>query len=118
DQIAIAQDDAQDVVEIMRHAAGQLADRLHLLRLAELRLELHFARHVALDGHVIDNRAGGVPHGREGGFLLVKRAVLAPVDQMAGPYFPAPENLPHPAVKLGIMLAALEKTRILAEDLR
>ena len=29
----------QDVVEVVRDAAGQLADRLHLLRLAQLRLE-------------------------------------------------------------------------------
>ena len=33
-----AGDDGQDVVEVVGDAAGQLADRLHLLRLAELRL--------------------------------------------------------------------------------
>ena len=35
-QIAIADDGLQQIVEIMRDAARQLADRLHLLRLREL----------------------------------------------------------------------------------
>ena len=39
-QVDIADDHAQHVVEIMRHAAGQIADGLHLLRLVELRLQL------------------------------------------------------------------------------
>ena len=33
-QVEIADDDAEQVVEIVRHAAGEIADRLHLLRLA------------------------------------------------------------------------------------
>ena len=39
-QIEIADDDAEQIVEIVRHAAGEIADRLHLLRLAQLRLGL------------------------------------------------------------------------------
>ena len=35
-KIEIAQDDRQQIVEIMGNAAGQLADRLHLLRLLQL----------------------------------------------------------------------------------
>src|SRR5258708_26180982 len=37
---AVAQDCPQNVVEVMRNAAGQCTDRLHLLRLPELRLQL------------------------------------------------------------------------------
>ena len=37
-QVHGADDDRQHVVEVMRDAAGQLADRLHLLHLADLRL--------------------------------------------------------------------------------
>ena len=37
-QLEVADDDGQQVVEIVRDAAGELADRLHLLRLAQLRL--------------------------------------------------------------------------------
>ena len=39
-QIDIANDHAEHVVEIMRHAACQIADGLHLLSLMELRLQL------------------------------------------------------------------------------
>src|ERR1039457_5999997 len=93
----------------MRHAARQLAKGLHLLGLAELAFDLHFARHVALDGHIVDNSAGSIPHRRDGCFLLVKRAILALVDKMAAPGFPAMEDGPHLAVKFSIMLAAIDR---------
>ena len=38
--------DGQDVVEIVRHAAGQLADGLHFLRLAQLLLQAPLRRDV------------------------------------------------------------------------
>ena len=38
-KLAVAEDRRQQVVEVVRHAAGQLADGFHLLRLPELRLE-------------------------------------------------------------------------------
>ena len=39
-QVDIADDDAEHVVEVMRHAAGQISDGLHFLSLVELRLQL------------------------------------------------------------------------------
>ena len=39
DQLRVAQDDGQQVVEVVRDAAGEPADGLHLLRLAELLLQ-------------------------------------------------------------------------------
>ena len=39
-KLRIAHDRRQDVVEVMRHATGQRPQRLHLLRLAQLRLEM------------------------------------------------------------------------------
>ena len=39
EQLAVAEDDGEQVVEVVRDAAGEPADRLHLLRLAELLLE-------------------------------------------------------------------------------
>ena len=41
-QVAMADDRGQDIVEIVRDAAGELADRLHLGRLRDLALELGF----------------------------------------------------------------------------
>ncbi len=38
-QIAEADHGGEQIVEVMRHAAGELAHRLHLLRLGELRLQ-------------------------------------------------------------------------------
>ena len=42
--------DQQEVVEVVRDAAGEQAHRLETLRLLELRLELHAIGHVATDG--------------------------------------------------------------------
>ena len=39
-QVAVADDGLQHVVEVVRHAAGELADRVHLLGLGELLLDL------------------------------------------------------------------------------
>src|SRR3546814_2168270 len=45
-QLEPADDDRQHIVEIMRDAAGQLADGFHLLRLAQLRLRLLAVDHL------------------------------------------------------------------------
>ena len=46
----ISDDDAEQVVEVVRDSAGELTDRLHLLRLAQLRL------HPLLASDVLDQR--------------------------------------------------------------
>jgi hypothetical protein len=38
--VELHEDGGQQVVEVVRHAAGQLADGLHLLALGELQLDL------------------------------------------------------------------------------
>ena len=38
-QLAVAGDDGEQIVEVVRDAAGEAADRLELLRLMELRFE-------------------------------------------------------------------------------
>jgi hypothetical protein len=49
----VADDDGQEVVEVVRHAAGELADSLHLLRLGKLLLRpFQRLRHLAPFGHV------------------------------------------------------------------
>ena len=45
-QVGEADDRGQHVVEVVRDAAGELAHRLHLLALRELRLELVLVGHV------------------------------------------------------------------------
>ena len=43
-------DYGQQIIEIVRHAAGQSADRLHLLRLPQMVFELLTLRFVCLQG--------------------------------------------------------------------
>jgi hypothetical protein len=57
-------DDREDVVEVVRDAAGELADRLHLLRLAQLALERDPLGHVAADEEILAVRLG--PHAGPG----------------------------------------------------
>src|SRR3546814_17423718 len=55
----LADDDRQHIVEIMRDAAGQLADGFHLLRLAQLRLRLLAVAHLAAQRNVRLGEFGG-----------------------------------------------------------
>ncbi len=57
DQRRVAQNDGQDVVEVVRHAAGEPADGFHLLRLLELELG---ALKCALVLNVLDGDRGRV----------------------------------------------------------
>ena len=47
DQVEVADDGGQQVVEVVRDAAGELADRLHLLRLTQHVFRASSLRHVA-----------------------------------------------------------------------
>ena len=48
--VEVADDDGEQVVEVVRHAAGQLADRLHLLRLPQRLLGELAPRHLGVEG--------------------------------------------------------------------
>ena len=82
-QVERADDAGQQIVEIVRDAAGQLADRFHLLRLAQLLLGaaqrfggVALGRHVAaerIDQPVLGGRGPGEPAVRS---VLVAIAVL------------------------------------------
>ncbi len=51
DQVEVGLDDLQDVVEVVRHAAGELADRLHLLALPKRRVVAQLLGHVDAAHH-------------------------------------------------------------------
>ena len=65
-QVAVPVDGGQEVVEVVRHAPGELAHRLHLLALHELRLERLELGRVRDDG---EKRGGAVEHGAGEGHL-------------------------------------------------
>ena len=61
-QIAVAQDDGQQVVEVVGHAAGKPPDRLHLLRLTQLVLQSLAVREIEGDRDVSRAFKGGHAH--------------------------------------------------------
>jgi hypothetical protein len=86
--LPVAGDDAEQIVEVVGHAAGEASHCLHLLRLHELAFEAHFVGDVVLHRHVVDDPAGVVAHGPDRRVLLVERAVLAAVHHAALPDLP------------------------------
>ena len=61
--LRVAEDDGQQIVEVVSHAAGQTADSLHLLRLAQSLLErhplgdvMHQRRHAEHSTRLVDER--------------------------------------------------------------
>ena len=54
-EIGVPQHRGQDVIEVVRHAAGQLPDGLHLLRVAELLFQHHAVGDVHLDAVDVDD---------------------------------------------------------------
>ena len=119
----VAENGLEHVVEIVRDAAGEAAEGFQFLGVRQLRLQrglflfvAKLAGDVALDGHEIDDAAGGVAHRRDGGLLGIQRAVLALVDELALPGLAGFQDLPHRAVEFPVVLAALEDARGPAED--
>ena len=76
-ELAVAEDAGQQVVEIVRDPAGELADRLHLLRLPELRLAVAERRHVA--HRATDDRARSLHEHAGVERHLDERLVFVPV---------------------------------------
>ena len=76
----MAVNDGEDVVEIVRDAAGELADGLHLLRLAQLLLQPPVQGHVAEEAQQQQGFAAQL-HKRVGNF----KHRLAPVAQPEDP---------------------------------
>ena len=73
-ELRVAGDDGDEIVEVVRDAAGQRADRLELLRLAKLRLALAERR---LDANALADLVGehDVRRGELGGALFDRRGV-------------------------------------------
>ena len=95
DQLHVAQDHRQQVVEVVGHAARQAAERLQLLDLPQPGLE------GALLGDVVADRdqlAGGQPE--VGPHLDARRAVLAPHPVLAKPAVGSSDGLAHPIPRL------------------
>ena len=60
----MANDNGQNIVEIMRHAPGQPANSLHFLGLPQLRLQLTHPGDILHQGYVVSNLPGDVENWR------------------------------------------------------
>ena len=105
DRVETAEDDGQHVVEVVRHAAGELAQRIHLLRLTELLLKS------APLGHVV-----GADHDAAGIALLARNRRRHRLDDLAG-MDPLVAKGAAPAVEAGAKIAVDLRARDGAERL-
>src|SRR5260370_3488183 len=71
-------------------------------------------RDILLDGYEVGGCAVRVPNRRDGHLLDVKRAVLAPIDQLAVPDFALRDGSPEVLIESRVLSAGLEKARVLA----
>ena len=77
-QIAVARDHGQEVVEVVGDASGQATDRFHLLRLAQLSLE--------------PPRLGDIVHERQHAGLAAQRHELEGSEDVAAAAIPGPNG--------------------------
>ena len=111
-------DDREQVVEVVGDAAGQAADGVHLLRLAELILKLDAGRDVLLDGDEVGDAAIVALHRGDDRLFGEELAVLAPALDDTVPLPTGFDRGPHALVVLGRMSARFEHPRVLAENVR
>ena len=96
----MGQERLQEVVEVVRDPAGQPADRLHLLRLEELRLERHLLGLVAEARDEVDDGAAGIAHRCDARVRVEDPAVTAGPLHAAPPGFAAPGRVQYRSVEL------------------
>ena len=95
-QVAVAEDGEQAVVEVVRHAGREAADRLHLLRVEELALE-----HLVLG--LVALAPGDVADGDHGHVLALEDVLLArDLDVHRGAVAPEAEPLAGHVVEAGL----------------
>ena len=95
----------------MGHAAGQPADRLHLLRLPQLRLELPLLAHVLPDRDEVREPSLLVADRRDRLFPRERRAVLAPVGDLGAPHPPLQDRLPQVVIDAAVLSLCREDDR-------
>ena len=79
-RLGIAGDHRQHVVEVVRDAAGQLADRVELLRLVQLPLGLARRGRVVIDQHRAGDRALPVAHRPAADHEMARRTAVVRAD--------------------------------------
>ncbi len=101
----------------MGDATSQLADRLHLLSLKELLLNLLLISDIMLSRDKIGYTPLVVCHWRDASILYVQTAIFPSVDKAPPPGSPFGQFRPHFAVIIIAFLSTSQQVRILSEDL-
>ncbi len=109
--LRVADDRAQDVVEVVGDAAGQGAHGLKLVGLGGVLFHLDLAGHVATLRDLPDDAAGGVPYRRDAGVLKDQSAVLRAVGEATLPGPTGGDRVVDLPIELRGVLAAVEKLR-------
>ncbi len=110
-------DDGQQVVKVVGNAPCQAAQRLHLLRLLELLLELDLAGYVVLGGHIVYDLALLIANWGDDDVTGIEGAILSPVHKPAFPYVPSRDGLPQPIVEGIVLTLTLEDARVAPDGL-
>src|SRR3989475_12244562 len=89
----------QQIVEIVRDAAGEPPDRLHLLRLAVLHFELSHLREIGRDRQYPRNPPRGIMERSNGETDGYRRPVFPASGQLHPPHRLAPQRAGAPAAQ-------------------
>ena len=116
-QVDIARDHLQQIVEVMRQPGGQLADRLHLLRLAEGLFGRAPPRHVQLAGEEIDELAMIVEHRRDEHCVPEGRSVALVVQDFQRDRLAPRHRVAQVGDRGAIGVCALQEPAVAADDL-
>ena len=116
EDLRVAEDHREEIVEVVRDAAGQMAERLHLLRLAQLRRHLDAFRFVGKNADEMRGRAALVADRRDRQVVPERLAVLAVVqDGAAEQAFRVPPRCGSSATRFCVGVGALQEARVAAD---
>ena len=113
-EFGVARDNGQQIVEVMRDASGQAADRVHFLRLQQLRLEPEPFGQVTSIGYEMRDLPVHVAYRTDALLDVVQFAVLLTVNQDPAKHIPAENRLPHFLINLGTLLPGFQNPRSLS----
>ena len=115
-ELAVPDDDGQEIVEVVRHAAREVTDRLHLLRLPKLHLAFELFGDVPLHGHIADGLATSVLDRRERQVFRIDRAVLALVAEASTPREALGDRSPQVDIAIPVELPVSDRGGVLPDD--
>src|SRR5205807_3249812 len=97
-------------------SARETADGIHFLSLQQLCFQAEPIRKAATVGAKVSNTAGGIAHGTDALFEVVKLSALFPVDEYTALHIAGEAGVPQVAVGLRNLLARLENLGRLSRD--